>query len=388
MHYLTIVLVLSTLFNFSYARIIPDDFTELATEIDHVLTYSDRALITRKSKIGITKNDWIKVSALPQGIKKDSIKIKISGKDDKSISQIIIGESYYKNTLPLGVDKMLTELKQKYLERLELEQKRLLLDLEVNFLNGLDFDSPFAANKDNILIFETTTTLLDQSLNAISNKSLDYHLEKERINTKLNKLNDEIRVLNANLSNSRNRRSQQWLTDIYVKVNKPSLNSQSELELQYMIPNAQWIPEYDIRCHLDMNKGKANINLVTMGKLDNKTGEDWDEVGLTLSSIDPAPLHMPKLDRWLFSEKREEVIEADGEMFADLAAPEGLRRARLKSARAKKLSNRALGKMQAAPSPGFAAGAPPMNESMAMDMIAPQKMKEQSSDKNYFKKIS
>jgi hypothetical protein len=63
-----------------------------------------------------------------------------------------------------------------------------------------------------------------------------------------------------------------------------------------------------------MNKGKANINLVTMGKLDSKTGENWDEVGLTLSSIDPAPLFMPKLNRWLFSEKREEVpTEADGE---------------------------------------------------------------------------
>ena len=387
MHYLTIVLVVSSLFNIAHARIIPDKFKEVETRIDHVLSYSDRALVKRVTKLKDLETEWFKISALPKNIQKDSIKIKINGTNDKTISQIIIGEAYYKNTLPLNVDKMLNELKEKYLERLELEQKITLLNLEVNFLNGLNFDSPFASNKDQYLIFETTTKLLDQSLNAISNASLDYHLEKEKLNGKLNKLNDEIRVLSSKLRDSKYRRSQEWLTDIYVKTNQANLNKNSKLELEYVIPNASWIPEYDIRCHLDMNKGKANINLVTMGKLDNKTGENWDEVGLTLSSIDPAPLFMPKLNRWLFSEKREEVPEeTDGEMFADMVAPQVARRERIELAKAKKLSNRAMAPQ--AKGAGFAGAPAPMMESMELsdDMVSSQRYDGKKLDKNSVQK--
>lgn len=77
MHYLTIVLVVSSLFNIAHARIIPDKFKEVETRIDHVLSYSDRALVKRVTKLKDLETEWFKISALPKNIQKDSIKIKI-----------------------------------------------------------------------------------------------------------------------------------------------------------------------------------------------------------------------------------------------------------------------------------------------------------------------
>tara|TARA_B100001971_G_C18268012_1_gene596247 strand:+ start:36 stop:1319 length:1284 start_codon:yes stop_codon:yes gene_type:complete len=84
--------------------------------------------------------------------------------------------------------------------------------------------------------------------------------------------------------------------------------------------NSHWLAQYDVRCQMDLKNGKVNIDLVSFGKIENKTGEDWDDVKITLSSIDPTPLYLPQLNRWLFSEKREEVQEPNESFLGNLAS--------------------------------------------------------------------
>ncbi len=97
-------------------------------------------------------------------------------------------------------------------------------------------------------------------------------------------------------------------------------NTDSTLELSYMINNASWHPVYDVRADLTSRTASASIELVTAALVEQHTGENWDHVQLTVSTLDPLPLYLPKLKRWTFSEKR---IEAPAKMAAFGKGSEG-----------------------------------------------------------------
>lgn len=312
-----ILLMMSQL---SIASIIPADYKKKESKIDKVTVYSDRALVSRT--INGLDSDWIKVEALPSNIDKNSIKVSAINANNKAIKQIIIGDSFYKKTLPVDVDDKLVQLEKLYLKKLTIEQKLYLITLENNFLNGIQYESPYTSDSQNFLIFEATTKTLNQSLGEIANSELKNHLEQEKLKEEVSGLEDEIRVLKSELAQSDSRRSQKWLTDVFINIDRKQMKKKSALNLSYYITNAHWIPQYDVRCDLDLRSGKANINLISFGKVKNETGEDWKDVNVTLSSIDPTPLYLPKLNRWLFSEKREElsVKESGAGVFGGMMA--------------------------------------------------------------------
>jgi len=361
-----IYLLLTTIFFSStlLAAIAPDDFQEVDTSIDHVTVYSDRAKVKRNINISEIKKSWIKIAALPNQIDKTSIRLTSDSAAKKIIEQVIIGDSFYKNSLPADTQEILKKLELLYLTRLESEQKINLLNQHENFLKHFNFNTPYSSSNSNFLVYEASNTLIDSALTEVSNKVLSTHLEKIELENKIKDLNAKIRVLNSSLYETSNKRSQQWLTDIYIKINKSKITKNTKLSLNYLIGNSFWLPEYDIRCQLNSKNGTASINLVTMGKLTNNTGEDWIESALTLSSLDPSPLILPKLNRWVFSEKREEVLEDQGmeEISADFAmAPQanglmrskGMRKAK-RSSPGKSRKDFARNEAMAAPMPSLA----------------------------------
>src|SRR5262249_22861423 len=63
----------------------------------------------------------------------------------------------------------------------------------------------------------------------------------------------------------------------------------------------------DVRAELNRETGTADIRLVTAGLVEQHTGENWEKVGLALSTLDPVPLFLPKLTRWTLAESRQEA---------------------------------------------------------------------------------
>lgn len=366
-----------------FASIVPADYVVKESKVDQVIVYSDRALVTRTIKS--INSPWLKLEALPNNIDKDSIKVKAIGANGKAIKQIIVGDSFYKNTLPVDVDEKIAKLESLYLDKLTYEQEIYLLSLENNFLRGITYSSPYNSASQKFLIFEANTKTLEQSLSEVANNELKNHLEIQGLNKKITDLNNEIRVLKSELSKQDSRRSQKWLTDVFINVDNKQFKKSSALEVSYYITNSHWIPQYDVRCNLNPKKGIANINLVSFGQIKNETGENWKDVKITLSSIDPTPLYLPKLNRWLFSEKREEVPQEKGspgmfgnfaEVAMDAVAPQASRSAKvMKKKHARRAQKVALAKESEALSDMVAGrgGAPsPMREGKFARDMEPQ----------------
>lgn len=72
---------------------------------------------------------------------------------------------------------------------------------------------------------------------------------------------------------------------VIVLADSPGL---AELSLTYVVTHAWWMPHYDVRASIANNpKGQNEVSLHYRASISQKTGEDWNNVQLTLSTASP-----------------------------------------------------------------------------------------------------
>jgi uncharacterized protein (TIGR02231 family) len=77
---------------------------------------------------------------------------------------------------------------------------------------------------------------------------------------------------------------------------KAAEDTRFELQLTYQVNGARWAPVYD--AYLDTESSKLQIR--TLAQISQRTGEDWHDVQVTLSTLRPtAGTRLPPLDSWL-----------------------------------------------------------------------------------------
>lgn len=297
--------------------------------IEKATTYSDRALVTRRAKLSIDKGEnWFLVGALSNSIDIASLKLKLQKSSSATIEQVIMERQYEKRILRPEMQKIIDELRIAYGSLLEIRQEHALLRRQHQYLNQVDFNAPFPReSKNEYQRFSASMGALSTALTMLRN-------EQDQLSTKIQNKNEEIRVVSDRIRTLHNRANQfvqgerhEQVVNIYVKVDG-SKNESSQIEFEYMIPNAKWAPVYDIRANLDRNRGRANIELIYSGLINQATGEDWKDIDLTVSTLDPAPLFLPTLNHWKLSENREEHIEVkkkEGANFFGSMAPSSSR---------------------------------------------------------------
>ena len=74
-----------------------------------------------------------------------------------------------------------------------------------------------------------------------------------------------------------------------------SIKSNSKIEVSYIVNQAGWVPFYDIRSD-DLEKP---IDLTYKGRVFQKTGKDWDNVIIKLSTGNPTTDNtQPQFSNW------------------------------------------------------------------------------------------
>ena len=117
--------------------------------------------------------------------------------------------------------------------------------------------------------------------------------EKIRSSQKSLKQNDnELNALNRELNlvavNQRETRS----AKLHIEAQEAT---KLTLRLTYQINGAHWSPVYDA----DLNTQSGKIELKTLAQISQRTGEDWDNTAITLSTLRPsAGTQLPTLNTW------------------------------------------------------------------------------------------
>lgn len=107
-------------------------------------------------------------------------------------------------------------------------------------------------------------------------------LEKQRgIEKQLADKRDELRALDAEISRGTGKDGY-VAKDVYVSIEGPA-DKGAALTVEYLIDGASWAPSYDLRADPNLSK----VALSYRADVVQKTGEDWNNVELVLSTANP-----------------------------------------------------------------------------------------------------
>lgn len=168
-------------------------------------------------------------------------------------------------------------------------QKLKYLKTERNFLL-----SNKVFTKDTLPILQQSLTYLRKQLFEINDLEQKLKREQNKLSTQRSQINARITVLNNYNRNKKRVNNAKPINQIVVTVQaKKELTG--TMTVTYFVANASWSPSYDIRVK-DIN---APVNLTMKATVYQNTGEDWENVKLTLSTNNPYKNKIkPELSTW------------------------------------------------------------------------------------------
>ncbi|WP_371805633.1 mucoidy inhibitor MuiA family protein [Candidatus Lokiarchaeum ossiferum] len=257
----------------------------LETKIKHVSVYQSGARLTHIGELELKpgKNTLV-IKKLTKRLDKESVRVKGTGHGQ------IINVNIERHTQKESKLPELNEIRKKtdQLQReLHYTQDNLKM-LEERYQNHIDFSKIF---------FKRAPTYFNKNeINLEKISAMEQHIEKKdelylskrhEYESKLEKLNDELHELQKEANNIG---TAQKIEEFYeISINLEVLQEgKFEIEVQFQIPDAYWIPFYDV------NLSEKNAHLKLLGNVFNNSGEDWKEVQLEISSANLRPVRIIK----------------------------------------------------------------------------------------------
>lgn len=255
------------------------------SRITEVTVFLNRAQVTRQvhTQLNAGKTNLI-VNGLTSMLDPESIQV--SGKGNF----IILGTSHQQNYLSeLNMPKGLRQLKDsvEFLQNqaaFENTQKEILNKEEQMLLSN----QKIGGNNQNL-----TVTELKAMADFYRARLTDIASSRMKEDDKIKKLNEHIVRLQQQI-NTQNELHQRNTSEIIVSVSADAATS-ADFEISYVVGNAGWTPQYDIRA---INT-KSPLQLNYKANVFQSTGEEWKNVKLKLSTANPSQSGLkPELVAW------------------------------------------------------------------------------------------
>ena len=260
--------------------------TSFAKDIDanstltEATVYTNRAKLTRVAKVSLPKGEHkIIIGGLSPRIFTDSLRAKGTAQ-----GKVTLGAVTYKTVTQAELIKPREKELNDQLVTLQ-DKKQLInaeksaLSIQKTFLQNIGKNIVQKENEDISKLdldpesWKTASTSMHTQLveNMKQNLALDQSLrdiakQETKIRTELSKL----------------RTGQRSTLEVSIPVEATSATTLT-LNLDYQIPNASWTPLYDAR----LSTKDENLDLVLYGSVNQRTGEDWNDIKLTLSTAQP-----------------------------------------------------------------------------------------------------
>lgn len=244
------------------------------SKITRVTVFLNRAQVTRviKSRVEAGKTNLV-VSGLTSQLDQQSVQVSGVG------NIVILGINQNQNYLSeFNMPKKVKILK----DSLEIYKKELAI--EQNHKDILNKEEQLLLS--NQKIGGTTQNLTVAELNAMADfyrsRLSEIGVAKIKSDEKLKIINERITKLNQQIREQNDLYARNT-SEIIVSISADAPSS-VELELSYVVANAGWSPVYDLRA---INT-KSPVQLNYKANVFQSTGEEWNNVRLTLSTANPS----------------------------------------------------------------------------------------------------
>ncbi|MDI1465509.1 mucoidy inhibitor MuiA family protein [Catellatospora sp. KI3] len=249
-----------------------------------VTVFPDRARVTRRGTVTLPAGEHrVPCGPLPLGLLRDSVRV--SGHGPAAVAGVNVitrREAASDDATVSALEAQLREIEARVAELLDADtvavsRERFLARLAMRGAGNLATGEVAAAAR--------FADGLDEQLTALHR---DRRL-REQERTELHKRREAVERRLMDLRGSA--RPDRLLAEILLEVDEGG--GEVELELTYLVPGASWTSGYDLRLAGD------RLALTWHGMITQRTGEDWPECRLRLSTARPAgALTVPELDPW------------------------------------------------------------------------------------------
>jgi hypothetical protein len=251
------------------------DNQKIVSKVQKVTLFLNGAQVTRTSAVSITPGTSTLVfEDISPNIDVQSIQVRGAG------DFTILSVKHEMNYLNL-------QQKQKQVEALQTQQKQLRDKLSL--LNSL-----LVINQEeyNMLVKNQTITgqnanldilKLKQALDFQTARLTDNKKKEQTINNDIATVNTELQRYDKQIADIRKSKGNTDATSNILVTVSAKAALQSQFTLTYLVNNANWYPTYDIRA----KNVNSPITISYKANVTQQSGEDWNNVKLTLSTGNP-----------------------------------------------------------------------------------------------------
>ena len=266
----------------------------LNTAITAVAVYPDRARVVRSGTVTLNPGSHrLEIPELPLQLDPASVRASARGTARALLLGVDVRRDFYVETPAERVRELEGQFEVLEDEMRGLDAQAELLKRERDIVEELAGQTEAYARG---LAFGKTSAeaqmaLLDRlhsRAEGLNTAVLDLAVRRRDLERRLQKMQSELDQLRG--AGGRER---------YTAVVEVEVTQAGELavELTYLVAGAGWQPLYDMRL-LD-KEGQPALEVSYLAQVSQRTGEDWRDVALTLSTARPALAGtLPKLDPW------------------------------------------------------------------------------------------
>ncbi len=292
MKFIKVILFIIPIALIGISNSVSANIIKLQHHIEKVTVFPRNAMITRMASMTLTPGDHVLVfNNLPATMHHKSLRVSGQG-----IAKVLIGSVERKQ---LNFDELVQD-KEKELnfKILELQDEKMMLNndiealnLQLEFIKNIGQNIPKSIN-DEIKINTINPKIWKEAWNNIGTGASDTFKVILEKNQKLRQVSKKISTLQQQLNKIQtgNRSVSQARININVQQ-----GGEFTILLDYQMSGATWQAVYDARLNID----KEKIALTQFGQVRQQTGENWNNVKLTLSTVKPSlGARMPELQPW------------------------------------------------------------------------------------------
>ncbi|WP_026711448.1 mucoidy inhibitor MuiA family protein [Flavobacterium filum] len=258
----------------------------ISSKIEKVIVFTEGAQVVRTAKATFSSGKTELVfSGVSPKIDKESLQVK--GKGAFTIQSVVHQNNH------LTIQKNREEIEKLQSAKLQLNKKRTF---ENNVLTILKNEESILAK--NQVIGGTNSGLkmtdLREAVDFQRQRLIDLLKQKSDVEAKMSSIDSTITKLDKQLK-SLNESNETATSDIVVTVSSRGEIANASFEITYYVMQAGWYSNYDLR----VEDIKNPIELLFKANIFQSSGEDWNDVSLTISNGNPTESGVaPTLQPW------------------------------------------------------------------------------------------
>ena len=276
---------------------------KIDSTINQVMIYPDSAMITRIAKVSVPAGEHsIFLTGLPLGLLESSLRVAGKAKADVQLGSVELQQKFNKDFVQEG-EKNLRD-------KIELlnEEKQVLVDSlaenkdQLNYIRAMASSSNTPNSEQSSSYRQLPIDQWNKAWETLANATSATHEKIRTAQKKIKTLDKNIKKLQRELNQVATHQRSTRTAVLNITANKAT---ELELNLRYQIHGARWSPVYD--ADLDTESGK--IQLKSLAQITQRTGENWTNVDVTLSTLRPsASSQLPKLNPWVIDFMPERIL--------------------------------------------------------------------------------